>query len=91
MESSAPGESPCVEAGDSDEILPKNIALPKERVLESMQEILARVHALHTQIMQEVGSIHQLDQTLAWTLLAESARVQLIISEDLAKSLIVLL
>ena len=30
MEASAPGESPHVEAGDSDEALPKRIALPKE-------------------------------------------------------------
>ena len=29
-EASAPGETPCVEAGDSDEALPKRIALPKE-------------------------------------------------------------
>ena len=29
-EASAPGESPCVEAGDSDEALPKRITLPKE-------------------------------------------------------------
>ena len=86
MGSSAPGESPPVKVGDSDEILPKNITLPKEQVLETTQEILVRVHALRNQIMQEMGSIHQLD----WTLLAESARVQLIISEDLAKSLIVL-
>ena len=40
--------------------------------------------------MQEMGSIHELDQTLAWTLLAESARVQLIIGEDITKSLIIL-
>ena len=30
MEASAPGESPHVEVGDSDEALPNNIALPKE-------------------------------------------------------------
>ena len=46
MEASAPGESPQVEAGGSDEALPKRIALPKERVLETKQEILARVHTL---------------------------------------------
>ena len=41
MEASAPGESPRVEAGGSDEALPKRITLPKERVLETTQEILA--------------------------------------------------
>ena len=90
MEASAPGESPRVEAGDSDEALPKRIAFPKERVLETTQEILAHVHALRIQAMHEMGSVHELDQTLAQTLLAESARVQLIIGEDLTKSLMTL-
>ena len=40
--------------------------------------------------MHEMGSIHELDRTLAQTLLAESARVQLIIGEDLTKSLMTL-
>ena len=40
--------------------------------------------------MHEMGSIHELDRTLARTLLAESVRVQLIIGEDLTKSLMTL-
>ena len=40
--------------------------------------------------MHEMRSIRELDQTLARTLLAESARVQLIIGEDLTKSLMTL-
>ena len=90
MEASAPGESPQVDAGGSDEAVPKRIALPKERVLETTQEILAHVHTLHIQAMHEMGSIRELDRTLAWTLLAESVRVQLIIGEDLTKSLMTL-
>ena len=89
-ESSAPGESPRVEVGDSDDTFPKKIALPKERILKTTQEILEHVHALRTQAMHEMGSIHELDCTLVQTLLAESARVQLIIGEDLAMSLIAL-
>ena len=89
-EASAPGESPCVEVGDSDEALPKRIALPKELVLETMQEILVRIHALHIQAMHEMGHVCELDRTLARTLLAESVRVQLIIGEDLTKSLMTL-
>ena len=87
---SAPGETPLVQVGDSDEALPKRIALPKEQVLETMQEILVHVHALCIQAMHEMGSVHELDQTLAQTLLAESVRVQLIIGEDLTKSLMTL-
>ena len=40
--------------------------------------------------MHEMGSVRELDQTLAQTLLAESVRIQLIIGEDLTKSLITL-
>ena len=76
MEAFAPGESPHVEAGDSDEALPKRIALPKERVLETMQEILVCIHALRIQAMHEMRPIRELDRTLARTLLAESVRVQ---------------
>ena len=90
MEASAPGQSPQVDAGGSDEALPKRIALTKEQVLETTQAILARVHALRIQAMHEMGSIRELDRTLAQTLLAESVRVQLIIGEDLTKSLMTL-
>ena len=55
-----------------------------------MQEILACVHALCIQTMHEMGSVHELDRTLTRTLLAESVRVQLIIGEDLTKSLMTL-
>ena len=54
------------------------------------QEILEWVHTLRTQVMREMEGIRELDRTLAWTLLAESARAQLIIREDLAQSLITL-
>ena len=40
--------------------------------------------------MHEMGSVQELDQTLAQILLAESARAQLIIGEDFTKSLIAL-
>ena len=40
--------------------------------------------------MHEMGSIRELEQTLVHTLMVEFARLQLIIGEDLTKSLIVL-
>ena len=55
-----------------------------------MHDILACVHTLHLQTMHEMGSVRQLDRTLARTLLAESARLHLIIGEDFTKSLIAL-
>ena len=56
--------------------------------METVHEILAHVHTIHLQAMHEMGSVWELDLTLARTLMAEFARLQLIISEDLTKSLI---
>ena len=55
-----------------------------------MQEILARIHALHLQTMYEMGSVRELDRTLAHVLMAEFTRMQLLIGQDLTKSLIAL-
>ena len=89
-EAPTPGESPQLEVGGSGAALPPKIAPHRERVLEAMHEILAHIHAHHLQTMHEMGSVWELDRTLAWTLLAESARAQLIIGEDITKSLITL-
>ena len=78
MEAPAPGESSQVEAGGSGEALPRRIALPRQRILETTHEILACVHALHIQTMHEMGSVREFDRTLARTLMAEFARLQLI-------------
>ena len=83
-EASAPGMSLQVEAEGSGE------ALPRQWVIDTTQEILARIHALCLQTMYEMGSVRELDQTLARMLMAEFARLQLIIGQDLTKSLIAL-
>ena len=85
-----PGESPQLEAGGSGAALPPKTALYRERVLEAACEILAHVNTLHLQTMHEMGSMRELDRTLARTILAESVRAQLIIGEDFTKSLITL-
>ena len=90
MEAPAPGESPQVEVGGSGKALPRRIALPRQRVLETTHEILACVHALRIQTMHEMGSMREFDQTLAHMLMAEFVRLQLIVGEDLTKSLITL-
>ena len=86
----APGESPQVEVEGSGEALPRRIALPRQCVIKTMHKILAHVHALCLQTMHEMGSVREFDRTLARTLMAEFARLQLIIGEDLTKSLIAL-
>ena len=89
-EAPTPQESPQLEAGASGKALPIKTAPHREQVLESTHEILARVHALCLQTMHEMGSMWELDQTLARTLMAKSVRLQLIIGEDFTKSLIAL-
>ena len=89
-EVSAPGKSLQVEAEGSGEALPGWSVLPRQCMIDTMQEILAHVHALRPQAMHEMGSVRQLDQALARTLMAEFVRLQLIVGQDLTKSLIAL-
>ena len=83
-EASAPRKSLPVEAGGSEE------ASSSQRVIDTMLEVLDHVHAVRLQTMYEMGSVHELDRTLARVLMAEFARVQLIIGQDLTKNLIAL-
>ena len=89
-EVSTPRESPQPEVGGSGAALPIETVPHMERVLETMHEILAHVHALRLQTMHEMGGVQELDRTLARTLLAEASRLHLIIGEDFTKSLIAL-
>ena len=49
--------------------------------------ILDQAHALQIQSMADLGCIRDLDRTLARSLMAEFSRVQLIVQEDVGKSL----
>ena len=90
MEPSAPGKSLQVEAEGSGEALPGRIVLPRQHVIETTQEILVCIHALRLQTMHEMGSMRELDRTLARALMAEFVKLQLIIGQDLTRSLIAL-
>ena len=61
LEAPAPGRSLQVEVEGSGEALSGRIALPRQCVIETMWEILARIHALHLQNMHEMGSMRELD------------------------------
>ena len=89
-EAPAPRESPQVVAGSSGAALPTETTHQGERALETAREILEHVHAISLQTMHEMGSVRELEWTLVRTLMAEFVRLQLIIGEDLTKSLIVL-
>ena len=58
-----------------------------ERALETALEILEHIHAIHLQTMHDMGDMRELEQTLVHTLMAEFVRLQLILGEDLTKSL----
>ena len=90
MEAPAPGESPQVVVGSSGAALPTETTHQGERALETAREILEHIHTIHLQTMHEMGSVRELEWTLVCTLMAEFVRLQLIIGEDLAKSLIAL-
>ena len=86
-EAPAPGESPQVVAGSSRAALPTETTHQGERALETAREILEHIHAIRLQTMHEMGGMRELEQTLVHTLMAEFARLQLILDEDLTKSL----
>ena len=62
----------------------------REQVLETTCQILGRIQTLHLQTMHKMGSVREVDRTLARTLMAEFARLQLIVGEDFTKSLLAL-
>ena len=62
----------------------------RERALKMACSILDQAHALQIQSMGDLGRIRDLDRTLAGTLMAKFSRVQLIVQEDVGKSLVAL-
>ena len=86
-EAPAPGESPQVVAGSSRAALPTETTYQGERALETAHKILEHIHAIHLQTMHEIGGMRELEWTLVLTFMAEFARLQLILGEDLTKSL----
>ena len=86
-EAPAPGESPQVVVGSSRAALPTETTHQGERALETACKILEHIHAICLQTMHEMGDMRELEQTLVRTLMAEFARLQLILGKDLTKSL----
>ena len=68
----------------------KAAAPSRERALQMARSILDQAHALQIQSMGDLGRIRDLDRMLAGTLMAEFSRVQLIVQEDVGKSLVAL-
>ena len=83
----APGKAPQVVAGGSKAAFPTETTHQGERALKTALDILEHIHAIRLQTMHDMGGMRELEQTLVHTLMAEFARLQLILGEDLTKSL----
>ena len=86
-EAPAPGKAPPVVAGGSKAASPTETTHQGEKALETMLGILERIHALRLQALHDIGSVRELEQAAVCRLMAEFTRLQLILAEDLTKSL----
>ena len=86
-EAPAPEESPQVMVGSSGAVHPTETTHQGERALETASKILKHIHVIHLQTMHEMGGMRELEWTLVHTLMAEFVWLQLILGEDLTKSL----
>ena len=89
----SPEEAPAAEkapqtvAGGSKAASPTETTCQGERDLKTMLGIVEHIHALRLQILHEMGGVRELEQAAICTLMAEFARLQSILCEDLTKSL----
>ena len=78
---------PQAVASDSRAVSPTETIHQGERDLEIALGIVERIHALRLQIIHEMGGVREVEQAAVRTLMAEFARLQTIMCEDLTKSL----
>ena len=81
------GKAPQVVEGGSKAASPTEATHQGERALGTALGILKCIHALHLQTLHDIGGMRELEQAAVHTLMAEFARLQLILGEDLTKSL----
>ena len=73
--------------GSSQAASPKESASEGERDLEIVRDVVRRLHAVRLQAMHDMGCVREVEQVAVRTLLAEFARLQAILGEDLTRSL----
>ena len=90
---SSPGEMPVPEgaplaiASSSQAASPTETTRQGEKDLEAAMGAVEHIHALHLQIIHNMGSVREVEQVAVRTLMVEFARLQTILCEDLTKSL----
>ena len=82
-----PEKAPQVVAGGRQAASPTEATHQGERDLETALGIVECIHALHLQILHEMGGMRELEQAAIRTLMAKFARLQSILCEGLTKSL----
>ena len=82
-----PKGAPSAIAGSSKVASPTETTHQGEKDLEAALGAIDRIHALHLQMMNYIGSMKEIEQAAVHTLMAEFARLQTILCEDLTKSL----
>ena len=83
----APEKAPQAMDSGSKAASPTETTPQGERDLETALGIVECIHALHLQILHEMGGMRELEQAAVHTLMAQFARLQSILCEDLTKSL----
>ena len=82
-----PVKAPQAVASGSKAASPTETTCQGERDLETALGIVKRIHALHLQILHEMGGMREVEQVAIRTLMVEFARLQTILCENLKKSL----
>ena len=83
----APEKAPYVVAGSSKAASATETTHQRKRALETVLGIVEHIHTLRLQILHDMGGMRELEQAAVHTLMAEFARLQSILGEDLTKSL----
>ena len=87
-ETPVPEKAPQTMASGSKAASPTETAHQGERDLETALSIVECIHALRLQIIHEMGGVREVEQAAVRTLMAEFARLQSTLCEDLTKSFI---
>ena len=85
-ETPVPEEAPLAIASSSEAASPTEITHQGED-LEATLGAVERIHALHLQMMNYMGSVKEIEQAAIRTLMAEFTRLQTILCKDLTNSL----
>ena len=86
-ETPVPEEAPLAIAGSSKAASPTETTRQGEKDLEAALGAVEHIHALRLQIIHDMGSVREVEQVAVHTIMAEFARLQTILCEDLTKSL----